>query len=358
MSVSAAQVTDIINKAFWAPSPDNCQPWHFEWDGTWLSIFHNSERSSHPLNPRNLASLIMLGCLIEAIAIAASEHGLKTNFEIAPLSDDNHACWAKSRLAPSDQSRDPLANSLTSRTTDRRLFNGGADVLAKFAESRNANTESHVLVKIPANLEAYIIESEQFLVDHPRVLPAIMHWVRFTLKGARETGDGISWRNMLAKFWEVPTMILVRDFPGTTGIFRPAVRRSHRTRTEAQLRSSAGVVMVSVKLTNGRAEKTDLIHAGRLMLRTWLQLSTMGFGVQPLSLSTLPVVYRNFDVMDEFFVSKVELIDKGLSVLRQSFGLADNRLPVWMLRTGKSTPLPEVLRTFRRPTEAVLKIKT
>jgi sulfur-carrier protein adenylyltransferase/sulfurtransferase len=68
----AAALRAIVAAALSAPSGDNCQPWRFAWDGEVLAIAHDAGRGVHPINRANLASLLALGCAVEAAALAAT----------------------------------------------------------------------------------------------------------------------------------------------------------------------------------------------------------------------------------------------------------------------------------------------
>lgn len=353
--VQTETIQSIVEKSKFSPSPDNCQPWEFEWNGEMLSVFHLSGLSKHPLNPGNLASILALGCLLESIDLAASEFRLKTVCEVGMLDPGDRARWVNMWFERSTGEVDPLAEMVSKRTTDRRTYQGGSEVLDTFALPQNSSgAQVHKITKITPDIMEYVVKTELFLTDHQAVLPAIMKWVRFSMRHARESADGLSWRNMLVKIWEVPSMMIIRSFPATARLFRPFVRKSHASRTKSQLLSSAGIICVSVKLKDGKIFPRDLVDAGRLSLRTWLKLTEFGFGAQPLSFSTLPLIYRRTGNDDDFFKSQSLLIVEGEEVLRRHFSIAPDRLPVWMYRTGMSPDLPPEMRTFRKPAKLTL----
>ncbi len=355
MIPTVPQIEMIIEKANLSPTPDNCQPWEFEWNGETLSVLHLPERSKHPLNPGQLASILTLGCLIESIELAASELGLKSVSEIGPFDDGVRSRWAVVRFLETNVQADPLAKALSQRTTDRRIYKGGSEILDSLVlPSKNAGAQADKITKFSDDLIDYVVKTELFLPNHPTVLPGIMKWVRFSRKEARESGDGLSWRNMLARTWEVPSMWIMQNFPWTAPLFRPAVRVSHGSRSKEQLLSSAGAICISIKLVDEKIERSDLVDAGRLMLRTWLKVNQSGFGVQPLSLSTLPLIYRVTGNADDFFKQQSDLLVQGEDILRREFSISRDRLPVWMMRTGLSSPLPEKMRTFRKPARSKL----
>src|SRR4030095_11152428 len=108
-------------------------------------------------------------------------------------------------------------------------------------------------------------------------------------KRARLTRDGLSWRNMGLKIWELPAMALIREFLGIVKAMSPMAVLSHAARVRKQLQSSAGVVLISIPAAKGNYK--DVVHAGRLMMRTWLSLTQLNYGVQPLTMCTHPIYW-------------------------------------------------------------------
>lgn len=350
--LTAIKRKTILDNALLAPSGDNSQPWAFSWTENSLTIIHDSSRSEHPLNPKNLSSGLMLGCLLEALEIAASNESFATTLQLLDLSAGGTTPWARVHFETTDKHSDPLFNYLKIRSTDRREYQKGhlsldlfSEILA--AEIKYAPAQLHIIDGVTENLKNYIIDAEQNLISHPDILPSVMKWTRYTLSGARRSGDGITWRNMLAKLWEVPFMYLVPRFGPLLNLLRPAMARQHRRRTSKQIESSAGLICISSQKTGHYLE--NAVQAGRLMMRVWLRLTQLGFGVQPISLSTLPIFYGHENVLDYFFATQSQFYKDGEVTLKKMFGIPQKNFPIWMIRTGKSTPLPVQLRTFRKP---------
>jgi hypothetical protein len=348
------ELRHILEKAIWAPSGDNCQPWTFEWDGETLRIFHDSQRAKHPLNPRGYASFIALGCLLESIEVAASEFGFTPQVHFLELGNEGIAPWVNVRFNPANSEKSPLAEQLLRRCTDRREFQGGGLESDFFDKSEQASARLHVLASPERELIDYIVESEQLLVEHPEILPSTLSWARFSLKHARETMDGLSWRNMGAKFWEVPMMPWIRDHQAVFKIAKLSIGPQHRARVTRQLRTSAGVVCVSAPAADSHPER--VAHCGSLMMNAWLSLTAKGYGVQPLTLaSTTGMCIRTIamNVPEKW----IRFHKQGADILRRHFSIPAGNEPVWMIRTGRSSPLPEKARTFRKPLQSVLTCK-
>jgi hypothetical protein len=220
-------------------------------------------------------------------------------------------------------------------------------------EHNYAPARIHWTSALEGDITDYIVDTEKIMMTHPDILPAVLIWVRFTLKEARLRRDGLTWQNLGANFWELPLMVLIREFPGIMKFFSIFSLPQHSARVRKQLRSSAGVVLISIPARKGNF--TDVVQAGRLMMRTWLSLTHLDYGVQPLTLCSHPIYWTRQDLLDVHFKNQVHLYEKGHKLLQKVFALPSDRVPIWMIRTGRSTPLPEHMRTLRRPVEQTLK---
>ena len=344
MKLTDLQLNQILEKAIWAPSGDNCQPWTFEWDGKTLKIFHNAQRALHPLNANGISSLISLGCLVESIYLAASEFGCIADWIFQDFDTLGISQWAAISFSFVVQKKNPLADLLLSRTTDRNFFRCGmlnADMLQQMDRKP---TQLHILSNPPKELLDYIVEAEQLLVELPGLLPSTMKWARLSFKEAQKSGDGLSWRNLGAQIWEIPMMPLIRDFPKILKLAKYVIGPQHRSRVKQQLQSSAGLICVSAPVKN----RENIVVAGSLMMNAWLSLTGHGYGVQPLTIASTICMKSKENIMP--LPNKwTQFFDEGEKILRKSFSIPSGSMPVWMIRAGLSTALPEKSRTFRKP---------
>lgn len=361
MNVTRHQINQIIEKCAWAPSGDNCQPWTFEWDGETLAINHSAGPAGHPLDPGGTASLLSLGCLLHAIDLAASDFHFTTSFTLKQGEKPNQPderLWARVQFLTSDRPQNPLSEVLRHRSTDRRLYKGGelnSEMLREMSEQQNsfAPARMHILPKPNQRLVKYIIKAEELLLDHSEILPATLNWVRFTMNQARKTRDGMLWRNMEIRFWELPMVPILRDIPQVLNILGPILRSQNRIRVKRQLESSAGLVCISIPTI----DTSNVVQAGRLMMGIWLSLNQQGYGVQPFTISSMIALCAKYGVI-ELPKKWTDFFREGEIILRQEFSIPLGTEPIWMIRTGRSTPLPENSRTFRKSLEAILRIRS
>ena len=351
------QIEKIVLNAATAPSGDNCQPWLFEWDGITLNIIHNDSRAKHPLNINGIASILSLGCVLEAIDLAASEFNCQITFALEnPICKEN-SLWAKVKFHASNSVQNPLAKIISLRTTDRRLFNKGRinsqtlpDTI--YNQTMHSDCQMHMSSNPSDSLINYICNAESLLLDHSEILPATLQWARFSNRDVQKTRDGMSWRNLGTRFWELPFMPIFRDYPGVFNLIKSALRPLHKAKVNKQLNSSAGLILISVTNT----DSSSIVQAGRLMMRIWLSLNEQGYGVQPLTISSTTaycVRSRIFELPQKW----IDFFQDGKQILQKEFSIPEGQEPIWLIRTGLSIPLSEKSRTLRLPIEKLLTIR-
>lgn len=354
--MNAEQITEILALSR-APSGDNCQPWKFEWDGIRLNIYHDQVRAAHPLDPEGIASQITLGCLIRAIEIAASYYNYGVTTSLGKLEIGMSEPWAKLQFGAAEVDQDKaLVPFLATRATDRRLYRKGALDPQLFRASRRFEAgcqgpKFYCLAELPPELFRFIVKSEEIMGTHPKLLPAVLEWLRYSVKDARKRGDGLSWRNLGVKFFELPILPLVRRFPSVMKILKFTLPQQQRVRVTAQLKSAAGIVCVTLP----RHQLNDLCQVGRLMMEIWLELTSQGYGVQPLTLASMLIYANEKKLLESDFDNSI--YGPGFEVMQKSFLLPADEVPVWMIRTGISEPLPANATTFRLPVSLVASIR-
>jgi hypothetical protein len=350
--MNAEQIAEILALSR-APSGDNCQPWKFEWDGVRLNIYHDQVRAAHPLDPEGIASQIALGCLIRAIEIAASHFKYGVSTSLGKLEIGISEPWAKLQFGAAEVDQDhAFVPFLATRATDRRLYRKGAldsklfEASRRF-EARCPGPKFYCLETLPPELFQFIVKSEEIMGTHPKILPAVLEWLRYSVKDARKRGDGLSWRNLGVKFFELPILPLVRQFPSVMKILKFTLPQQQRARATAQIKSAAGVVCVTLP----RRQLDDLCQVGRLMMEIWLELTSHGYGVQPLTLASMLIYANEKKLLNSDFDKSI--FGPALDVMQKNFSIPEDEVPVWMIRTGISGPLPANATTFRLPISLV-----
>lgn len=356
MDLNYEQIKIIVEKSLWYPSGDNCQPWTFVWGKRKLRIYHSWARAAHPLNPNGIASCLSLGCLVEALSISASCYGNHIEVQYHDFLKTDGSCWASVEFLSTQQPEDPLLKFIGQRATDRRLFSKGDLPSAAIENAVTSGKDLapaglHCLEKMTPELTDYIIQSEKLIMDHPQILPKILEWTRFSADETQHSGDGLSLKNMGIRFWETPTLLLIKKYPKLLQVIKGILIPQHMNRVRKQLNSSAGLVCVSIPK---QAQFSP--QAGRMMYRAWLELTKLGFGVQPLTIASTLVFCAHGGLLDPSYSQNwTDFFKGGEEILRRAFKIPVDHLPIWMIRTGRASALPKDLRTLRKPIQEVLR---
>lgn len=340
----------IIAKAARAPSGDNTQPWSFTWQDQTLTIVFNPTKAVHVLDAGLSAAKISLGCVMESVAIAASEYGFATRAEYLDFGGEDLTA-ARVAFLNDGTKPDPLVDAIATRNTDRRVFKKGpmptpelTEVLQNFDES--AGVGVHWVDSLGPDLFQYIVAAESLVSNHPKIFPDTVKWIRFSEQEIKRTQDGMPWRGAGINVFQYPAMRFLRAVPSAfPWLSRAGMKQVYAARMRRLLRSSAGLFCISTS----RHDSLALVDVGRLAMRVWLRLTQLGYGVQPLTISSLSLYNAKIGVLD---AESVRLFGKryeeGERILRRAFRIPPDSFPVWMFRTGLSSPLPSAWFTQRK----------
>jgi hypothetical protein len=275
--------TDLVERASWAPSPHNTQPWLVHpLSETEAELYVAAERTLPYTDASGAFMTCALGIYVEALDVAAAHDGLAVEVEplFPKLGVESEARPLFARLRLSERREPPRfpVELLARRRTARGAYDGRpaeADALvalgAVAAEAGHDArfTNDRELVDWVVALDA---DTLFFDLDDDRTRAEIGRWIRTSRAAARRTGDGFS-----------PAAL---GFPGPlVNLFffhhrlfaSPVVRRlAHRL----FLRTTRGTATVGW-LRGPWATPQDWFGAGRMFMRFWLELTRHGLYLQP-----------------------------------------------------------------------------
>lgn len=356
------KIEKIVAAAVTAPSGDNCQPFEFFLkEESILEIHHIENRGRHELNCANHSSLITVGCILELIQIQAEALGLATETQLADgIGSSQKSLWASVVFTESCVKESALLKAIPFRATDRRHFRGGDLSDSVFTEIklevRQFGTTSLHTLPARGELLDFILKCESFMWDHPRPTKDFLSWVRFTLGERNRTRDGMYWTNLGINWFDAQLLLSVKKWPVLRQfIFGMGGGVIARATLRKQLQSSAGILFFTTEDTSSRG----ILQLGRASIRAWLRLINAGYGVQPLSLSSLAL----FDFMTQCFPKDVKpeyctLYSSGKEIWQNAAEVGAPALPIWAWRVGKSASLPKDVRTLRKNVPEILKFST
>lgn len=196
--ITKDKITRIIQQAVLSPTADNCQPFTFSWRENELLIYHSHLLATHPLNVRNIPSMLSLGCLVEAIDLSASEFSLDLKYEIFDILENKKSLCCRIVFNKSLRYPHKLLPALAERTTDRRLYTRvplPLNLVADIENSELPGVKIHLAGELKSALKDYLLSSEKFLLEGDN-LPCTLEWVRLTPNEISKTRDGMPWKSI------------------------------------------------------------------------------------------------------------------------------------------------------------------
>ena len=125
--IDETTVDKILERARWAPSGDNTQPWRFERIANDRFRVHAQDtRDWCVYDLEGRASQIAVGALLETIALAAGALGIEARFSLDPAAPETQPVIDVELVPAPDSSPDPLQAVIEKRTTQRRPFTSKA----------------------------------------------------------------------------------------------------------------------------------------------------------------------------------------------------------------------------------------
>jgi hypothetical protein len=195
----------------------------------------------------------------------------------------------------------------------------------------------------------YIKTSELTIWEKPLVIKDIFKWVRFTQKSYIKYSSGLYWKDLGAKIFEFPVLLLIRFFPwvprflihiGFGFVFKDVVSRN--------VKSSSGLLLVSGSVS----DKMTLENVGRFVMRSWLSLTKHGYVMQPLSIQSISIYWISSKTYFTNLTPKNEkLFKSGELLLKKLFEVPNELGPVWLLRIGK--PKNPKTPSLRKPLSTI-----
>lgn len=337
----------ILQAAKLTPTGDNAQYFVLSWEDQTLVVTYDAQLAIHKLNFQNYASLLALGCLLEGVQIAANDMGYNCSVQMNsenPLSKVVIS-FSENNGAKNDMSG--LSKYLSERRADRRNFEKGwSDEITTAIQNAVKGYQASVrfVQHLPKNVEQHFLNCDSAFWKDQDIFFNTTQWVRFSKEGALKTRTGLPAKNLGlnaftgAILWTASRNKIVQKIMRYTGsVF------AGRQIASQQIKSAAGFVFVYAK----SPASVDVVNAGRIFFRCWIELVKSGYAAQPFTLGTLmPYLTVNAKPkgLTGFPIDVQVMFQDGAKIMKQELDL-----PIWGFRFGKiSSPLPEAARTLRK----------
>ena len=356
-SLSQATILRVLDRARWAPSGDNTQPWRFQIIGADQVVVHGHDTRDEILYDFDgHASHMAHGALLETMRIAASAEGLTMAWHAKADEECRHIEYFVQFSEASDLAPDPLHRYIETRMVQRRPMRmtplSGVQRQALLDAPGDACTvqlfESFSDRKKIAKLlwdNAYIRLTcpEAFLVHKN-----IIEWgARFSKDRIPEQAVGVDPLTAKLMHWVMQSWSRVEFFNRyLMGTVAPRIQLDY-----LPAMFCAAHVLIRPKSVPESLE--DWVELGRAMQRFWLTATQQGLHLQP---EMTPVIFRWYVRSGERFSEESRLFNCALKLagdFELLAGATSDDSFGFFCRIGNS-PVP-VSRSTRREMEELIR---
>ncbi|MBI4359145.1 MAG: hypothetical protein HY577_00955 [Candidatus Nealsonbacteria bacterium] len=332
----------IIGKAVWAASGDNSQPWRFVLENDGFYIFNLSDRDIPLYNWGQRGSLVAHGGLIENVKILASQEGYETKVNLFPDPDETDLV-AQISLEKSEKKREPLADFIRERATNRRPYQNSAltddqrqqllMTVDEIGAGRLILLEDPAQRKLAAEASSV---NEIIVLETPELHRQFFRHVVWTEKEERAKRTGLYVKTLemtppqelifkLFSHWRAAQILNKLGFSKLVA------------KSNAELYAT-GAAMGAIIFTDNRAE--NFVLAGRLLQRLWLKATQMGMSLHPIT-GVLFLMQRILaqEVAGGLKPEQVEMIGRAHQKIVDLLGIRQDQGTIAMFfRLGFSQP--------------------
>lgn len=280
---SGGRWSTLVERASWAPSPHNTQPWLVHpLSDTEAELYVPAERTLPCTDAGGAFMTCALGIYVEALDVAAAADGLAV--EVEPLfpklgaESEERPLFARLRLVEHREPPRFPVELLERRRTARGAYDGRPAEAAALAALQAVAAEAGHEARFTSDRELvdWVVglnaDTLFFDLDDGPTRAEIGLWIRTSQAQAQRAGDGFSpaalgFPGLLVKlFFFHHSLFAAR-------IVRRVVRRLF-------LRTTRGTATVGW-LRGPWASPEDWFAGGRMFMRFWLELTRQGLYLQP-----------------------------------------------------------------------------
>lgn len=345
----------ILERARWAPSGDNTQPWRFELlrdDHVAIHAFDTRDHCVYDINGR--PSQIAVGALLETLQIAASTEGLKADIERRADAPETQPVFDVRLVPDSTVQPSVLAPHIEERSVHRRSMS---------TQALNPDQKRNLEAAVGGDYRVVWLEDFASRFAVARLLYRFAK-LRLTMPEAYFVHRSvIAWNSRYSED-KVPDQAIGLD-PMTLGLMRWVMQSWQRVSFFNKYLAGSILPRLELDLVPGlacaahfiivaaRPAQTidDYVAAGRAVQRFWLSATRLGLALQP---EMTPLIFTAYVRGGQRF-SKVEdlwpLACRLADALDRLCGEQITQRAVFLGRVGYAKPYPS--RSLRRALAAL-----
>jgi len=325
----------ILERAVYAPSGDNSQPWRFIVKANVISIFNQPEKDNPIFNYRQRGSLLAHGSLIENIVLLAREFGYKSQIVYLPdNANSNHtADIILDKTTPVPQL---LTKYIMLRATNRKRYDNQALSTHEINELLESNQEESVKVlllndtKSKQTIGKSVSVNEVVMLENKELHDLFFNDVRWTKAQEQKHKTGLYLKTMELDLPKLVAFWLLQFWPINRFLIRLGIAK-FIAKENAKIYKTAGA-MVTLAIAD---KDVDFIRAGRTLQRLWLTACKLGLSIHLLTGVAFLEQRVSIGKADALSVYHQELVDESYQQMKQCFVIPDERLMAVVFRIGR-----------------------
>ena len=315
---SKATLLRILDRARWAPSGDNTQPWRFEIVADDQLVVHGHDTRDEILYDFDgHASHMAHGALLETMRIAASAEGLAMSWQAESDLEWRRIKYIVKFTQSPEIETDPLSQFVEQRTVQRRPMKmtslspaqrqalGGAAGDGYTVQLFENISEKKAIAKL-------LWDNAHIRLSCPEAFPvhqSIIEWgARYSKDRIPEQAVGVDPMTAKLMRWVMQSWRRVEFFNRyLMGTVAPRI----------QLDFLPALMCAAHLLIKPKVKPTcleDWVALGSAMQRVWLTTTLLGLHLQP---EMTPVIFRWYARANRRFSVRPEFADKALSLAGQ-----------------------------------------
>lgn len=353
--ISKDIILRIVEAGTWAPSGDNCQPWHFKWDGERLLLSNVPERDTSVYNSKNRASFIAHGAVLENMAIAARAHGFSISTTLFPEGKQPQLV-ARIQFQDAPRENDPLLPFITKRATNRNAYRKGKAIDKNVLDA---------LMSLPAEIgfgELHLTESykekkllggavavnDRMLFENRELHRFLFKHIRWSEQETSRMRDGMPINTMGLNAFQQRGFRLLSNWPLLSFLNNLGLSRLLPFQSYQLCLGSSAMGLIQMPGTTPE----NFVLGGRLLQRIWLITAQCGLAFHPMTGITFLAQHLQIDGGKEFSESHKALLKKAWEYLEQVFPVVESKGIIMLFRIGYAPPPP--VRARRRAIDDIL----
>ncbi len=290
-----SEIEQILDAARWAPSGDNTQPWRFEIVDISHVVVHGFDTRDHCVYDLDgHASQLAMGCLLETIVIAASQHGLRADISRRVDSPETYPTFdirfvSDQRVAP-----DPLIPFIQERRVQRRTMRTTALSSAERKTLEGSLSSDYQIIWKERPAEKWALARLMFANAYVRLTTpeayrvhrAVIEWdSRYSETRIPDQAVGVDPLTLKLMRWAMESWERV-DFLNRylMGTIMPRLQLD-------LLPGLACSAHFGIAAARPLTTLDDYVTAGRNVQRFWLTATRLGFQIQP---EMTPIIFSRY----------------------------------------------------------------